>query len=142
MTLLELVVIVAIVGLLITVVVLPLVRFRQQQALQNSTNAVVAVLNDARTKTLAAVNNTAYSARIESDRIILFTGTTYSSSASTNETILFETPVTGTASFGTTAVSFARLTGIASTSGIITLSIPNGTTRTITISTSGTITRI
>lgn len=143
LSLIETVVIVAVVVLLIAVVVAPLNTFRKNQALQNSTNAVVAVLNDARTKTLAAVNNTTYSARIESDRIILFTGTTYTSGASTNETVMLETSVTGSWSLqgGGSAVSFTRLTGVTSQYGTITLTSSGGTTRTVTITANGTITR-
>ncbi|MBP6904563.1 MAG: type II secretion system protein [Candidatus Pacebacteria bacterium] len=139
---LELIVVVAVIGLLIAVVVIPLSSFRQQQALQNSTNAVVAVLQDARTKTLAAVGNTAYGVRIESDRIILFTGTTYSSGASTNEAVSLETPVSAAWSLGGgSTILFARLTGTASASGTITLSLPDGTSRIVTVTSSGTITR-
>ena len=145
-TLAETVVIIAIVALLVVVVGLPFLRFRQQQALQNTTNAVIAVLNEARTKTLAAVNNTTYSVRLESDRVILFSGTTYNSADSTNQITIYESPITAQWNLqptpGTTnVISFTRLTGATTNSGTITLSIPGGATRTVTIDLPGTITR-
>ena len=145
-TLVEILVIVAIIGILFAIVGLPFLKFRQQQALQNTTNAVVSVINEARTKTLAAVNSSVYSVRIQSDRVILFSGASYNSADTTNQTTLFETPITGTWSLqptpGTTdTITFVRLTGTTTNSGTITLSIPSGATRTVTISSLGTITR-
>ncbi len=139
----EVLIVSAIMGVLVAVVALPLISFRKHQALQNSTNAVVAVLTDARTKTLAALNNTSYGVRVESSRVILFTGTTYTSSASTNEVVLLETPVTASWSLqgGGSSIGFDRLTGITSQYGTITLALPDGTTRVVTIAASGSVTR-
>ncbi len=143
LTLAEIVIIIAIISILIGVVTLPLIKFRQRQALQNSTNAVVAVLNDARTKTLAGLDNTTYSVQIQSDKIILFTGTTYSSGSATNESYTIEEPVylNWSLNGAVSKVSFNRLTGATSEYGTITLILPDGTTRIITISSSGSITR-
>ena len=142
-TLIELIVVIAIIGVLIGVVVLPLVKFRQQQALQNSTNAIVAVLNDARTKTFAALNNTSYSVYLSSTAATLFTGTTYSSGTSTNEVYTLEFPVTASWSLqgAGNSILFDRLKGTTSQYGTITLSISGGATKTVTITALGTVTR-
>ncbi len=142
-TIAEIVIIIAIIGLLTTVIALPFSTFRQRQALQNSTNAVVAALNEARTRTLAAVGNTYYSVRIESAQVIVFVGSTYSSSTSTNEQIAIETPVTVSWSLqgGGSSITFDRLTGTTSQYGTLTLSLPNGSTKTVTVSSLGTILR-
>lgn len=143
-TLIEIVVVIAVIGTLIAVVSLPLMKFRQQQALQNSTNALISVLNDARAKTLAAVNNTAYGVLVEPTQATLFVGTTYDAGASTNEVVLFSTPVTATTislNGGGTAVIFERLTGSTGQYGVITLSLPDGASKTVSISSTGAIMR-
>lgn len=143
-TVLELLMVVAIVGVLAAIISLPFSKFRNAQALQNSTNAVVALLNSARTKTLAAVNNTSYSVRIESSRAILYTGTTYSASEQTNEIVTYESPVTLSSislNGGGSEVKFNRLKGTTSQYGTITLTLPDNQTRIITVSATGSVTR-
>jgi len=142
-TLIEILVVIAIVGVLIAVVALPLIKFRQQQSLQNTTNAIVAVLNDARAKTFAAVNNTSYGVALSSTGMTLFTGTGYAVETATNETYTFESPVTATWSLagGGNTISFDRLKGTTGQHGTITLQVPNGTMRTITITTLGSVIR-
>jgi len=143
-TLLELVLVVAIVAVLAAIISGPLIRFRNSQSLQNTTNAVVAVLSSARAKTLAGVNDSSYSARLLSDRVVLYVGTTYDSAAATNQITMFETPVTlGTVSLngGGVDVKFARLTGATTNHGTIILTLPDGQTRTITVTATGSVTR-
>ena len=142
-TLLELIVIVAIVGILLAVSIPALSRFRQQQALQHTTEGLLALLADARTKTLAALNDTSYGVYLESTQATLFVGTTYIPNTPTNETYEFETPATATWNLtpsGAT-ISFARLTGSPSSHGTIELSIPSGTTKTITITALGALSK-
>lgn len=143
MTVIEIGVIIVVVGLILAVVALPFATFRQRQSLQNSTNAVVAALNEARTKTLASVGNTYYSVRVESSQVVVFSGSSYISGAASNGVIAIESPVTATWSLqgGGSVVSFDRLKGTTSQYGTITLSLPNGSTKTVTISALGTILR-
>ncbi len=142
-TLLEMTIVLAIAVVLITIVTPPFIKFRQQQALQNTTNAIVSVLSDARAKTFAALNNTSYSVKIESNQATLFTGTSYSSSDPTNDVYPFETPTTVTWSLagGGSVISFDRLKGTTSQYGTITIQLPSGVTRVITITTLGTVAR-
>lgn len=142
-SLIEVLVVIAIVGVIIGIVTLPFMAFRQQQALQNSTNGLVAVLNDARTKTFAALNNTTYSVYLTSSAAILFTGTVYDSAAATNESYTFESPVTASWSLqgGGDTISFDRLKGSTSQYGTISLTLLGGATRTVTINALGTVVR-
>lgn len=143
-TLIELLIVIAIVGVLVTVTALPIVRFRQQQALQHTMNAVLTVLTEARAKTLAGTNNSLYSVQLESAQAILFTGTSYDSGALTNEVYAFEPPVTlGAVSLagGGTTITFDRLRGTTAQHGTLQLQLPDGTTRTITITATGTVAR-
>jgi prepilin-type N-terminal cleavage/methylation domain-containing protein len=141
-TLIEVVITSAIVVALVTVVAFPFLQFRKQQALQNTTNAVVSILNEARTKTLAAYNDTSYSVRLETSRAILFVGSTYDGSAVTNEYFEFESPIVLQSSSlqgGGTHISFDRLKGTTSQYGTITLAIPSGASKIITVSPTGSI---
>lgn len=142
-TLIEIIIVIAVIAVLISIIVIPLSNFRQKQALQNSTNSIVSILNDARTKTLAGLNNVPYSVYLENEKIILYSGTTYDSDASTNESYFFENPVTASWNLngGSNKISFNKLAGSTSDHGTITLSLPNGTTRIVTITSSGSIKR-
>ncbi|HWC57509.1 MAG TPA: type II secretion system protein [Candidatus Paceibacterota bacterium] len=142
-SLLEVVIALAIIGLLVSVVSVPFAKFRRTQALENSTNAVVAVLNDARTKTFGAYDDSAYSVHLDTTVATLFSGTTYAQGAAGNESAPYEYPVTATWSIqgGGSIISFNRLTGTTASYGTITLGLPDGTTRTVTIGALGTITR-
>ncbi len=143
LTVIELMVVVAIIALLVAVITVPFISFRKNQALQNTTNAVSAVLEDARTKTLAAVNNTSYGVHIDSDKTVLFSGATYDASATTNEVYFFEDPITASFALqgGGSNVRFSRLTGATGDYGTIILTIPGGSSHSVTISATGTIVR-
>jgi len=142
-TLVEVTVVVAIVALLAAIVSVPLINFRRQQALQNTTNGLVALLNEARTKTLGSYNNTTYSVHLASSDATLYTGASYTAGASSNQIFSFEYPVTATWSIagGGANISFDRLKGTTSQHGTITLSTSSGVTRTITITSLGTVSR-
>lgn len=143
-TIIELLVVLAIVVILMGIASLPIIRFRREQALQNTTNAVLTVINEARAKTLAGTENTNYSVRLESDRAILFRGSTYQSSTSTNQIFLYESPVvlgTVALSGGGSTITFDRLRGTTAHHGTLQLQLPSGTVRTITVTATGTVAR-
>ncbi|MCC7436639.1 prepilin-type N-terminal cleavage/methylation domain-containing protein [Candidatus Nomurabacteria bacterium] len=144
LSLIEIIMVVAVLGIILTISVPGFVNFRKNQSIQNTTNSVVSLLEEARARTLASYNNTFYSVRIESNRAILFTGGTYSSSSPTNKTVPFESPVvlqSISLSGGGSEIKFDRIKGTTSQYGTIVLQIPSGTSRTITINSGGVITR-
>lgn len=143
LTIIEALLVFGIIAVITVVVIVPFSTFRQRQSLQNSTNAIVSVLNEARTKTLAGVNNTYYSVRLESGQITLFAGGTYLSGANANQVTVLESPTTASWSLqgGGATISFDRLKGTTSQYGTITISLPNGTTKTVTVSSLGAIVR-
>lgn len=142
-TLIEILIVLAVIGLLIAVVALPLNQFRNNQALQNSTNSIISVLNDARAKTLAGLDNTNYSVAVFSNKLVLFKGQTYNSADSTNENYFFDTGITASWSLsgGGNIISFNRLEGSTSQSGTITIQLSSGLTQVVTISNLGTVSR-
>lgn len=141
----EIILVIAIIAILSTIIALPFSSFRQNQALQNTANTITATLEEARTKTIAGVNNSNYSVRFESSQIILFQGTTYSSSTSSNLYFPFETPITlgsVTLNGGGSQISFNRLTGTTNQYGTISLVLPSSTRSVvITVASTGTVSR-
>lgn len=143
-TLVEVLVVLGVVLLLTAIVVPSLARVRQQQALQNTTNGIIALITSARTKTLSGADNTVHSVKFETTRAIIFKGTTYMNGASDNQVYTYESPVvmsTPTLSGGGSVLMFDRLRGTTATHGTLQLQLPNGTTRTITVTETGSISR-
>ncbi len=140
----ELIMVIAVVAVLITLIVPSFISLRKNQALQNSTNSVVSLLQEARAKTLASYNNTFYSVYFGTNEAVLFTGGTYSSGNGTNKVVSYESPVTlQSTSFngGGSQVSFDRLKGTTSQHGTIVVGISGGSSKTITVSDAGVVSR-
>lgn len=143
-TAIEILLVVSILILIAIVTVPSFISFRNNQALQNTTNSIVSLLQEARTKTLGSYNNTFYSVYIDTESATLFTGGTYSSGDTTNKIVPYESPVvlqSVTLSGGGTKISFDRLKGTTSQGGTIIVGIPGGASKTISVSASGVISR-
>jgi Tfp pilus assembly protein FimT len=147
---LEIIIIVAIIVVISAIMIPSLSGFRNEQALKNTTIDVISLLNKARQNTLSSLNSTNYSVHFETTKAVLFTGMSYSPSSPTNEPIIFSPAVTIPASGGINIsgggsdISFERLTGnvingtISSTIVIKLVSDPTRT-KTITINKTGII---
>ncbi len=143
-SIIEILIVILVLGIIIAITAPSLMSFRKNQSIQNTTNAVVSVLQEARTKTLASYNNAFYSVYFDTESATLFTGAIYSSTDPNNEVILFESPVvlqSTTLVGGGSVVSFDRLKGTTSQSGTIVVGIPGGASKTITINASGVVSR-
>lgn len=143
-TAIELLIVIGIVVVIGVITVPSLVSFRKDQALQNTTNAVVSLLQEARTKTTASYNNTVYSVILDTTSATMFTGTTYSASEPTNKVVSYEAPIVRqsiTLNGGGSTVTFDRLKGTTAQHGTLVLGITGGASKTVTLSPSGVITR-
>lgn len=143
-TAIELLIVISIVVLIGIITVPSLVSFRKDQALQNTTNAVVSLLQEARAKTTASYNNMVYSVIVDTTSATMFTGTTYNALEPTNKVVSYETPVARqsiTLTGGGSTVTFDRLKGTTAQHGTLVLGITGGASKTITLSPSGVITR-
>lgn len=136
----------AILFLLIGVVVLPLVRNRQNQLLLESTDDVYSVLNTAQSNTWSSVNDQQYGVKIENDKVTMFTGNTYTQGAIGNQVTPLQSGVeiySGSILLngGATSIVFDRLTGGTNQYGTIKLRLVNDIlkTKTITIEKTGII---
>lgn len=141
-TLIEVLVSVAIVGLIATISVASFSTFEKKEALETDTGKVLALLAEARTQTLSAKDGAYFGVHFEATRAVLFKGGTYSAGSADNQAHPFDDEVTlasTTLSGGGSEVIFKRLTGATSQSGTITLASVRdaGTTRIITIAGTG-----
>ena len=121
----EVLVVVAIMGILATFVVIAYSKFNSMQALDKNMALVSSVLNQARSLTLASKDNTQYGVHFDADQIVLFAGSSYSESNPDNNAIALSVSVAVSASFlgGGSDVIFQRLTGETEQSGTVTLSL-------------------
>lgn len=115
-SIIEIIIVIAIIGIISSIVMLNLSSFRNEQALRNTTMDIVSFLNKARQKTLSSLNSTNYSVHFETNKAVLFTGSVYSSLDTTNESLIFSPsvaiPTSGGINIGGGSdVTFERLTG-------------------------------
>ncbi len=146
-SLIELLVVIAIIGILSAVMIPTLASFRGQQALKNTTEDLMSLLNVARSDTVGSLNSTNYSVYVDSTSATYFVGSVYTSNAPTNKKIVFNNaviiPVSGGLNLngGGNIVSFSRLSGDTSNYGTIILQLSSDANRskTITINKTGTV---
>lgn len=139
----EIIVVLAILGLLVSLSSAVFVSLRNDQALRVATEDIFLTLRTARTLTLAAKNDTAYGVAIDADKVTRFVGTTYTVGLSTNVEYSFPDGVTAVATLsnGGSTTIFARLTGEASATGTVMLtSSHTGATSSVTIGDTGILT--
>ena len=117
------IIVVIIIGILISLAIIgPLKEFRNRQVLASSTERVSAVLNEARSNTLVSKDDNSYGVHIESDKVVLFTGTTYVEAAVGNEEILLNKNVS-IINHPATDILFQRLSGKTDQSGNVELTL-------------------
>ena len=123
-TIVEILISVAIIGILSAIIVPNFSEFRREQALNNTTSDIISLLNKAKSDADSLTLSTDYSVHFESDRAVYFVGTSFTEPNSSNIEILFdpsvEIPASGGLNLngGGSDVTFTRLTG--STRGYVT----------------------
>lgn len=143
-TMLEALIALAILALLVTIILISLPRLNSRQALEKSVDTVVSVLDDARSRTLASIGGEQYGVYIDTSRVILFKGASYSSSNPDNAVVPLNNLV-ATRSIalngGGSEVVFERLTGNTGEYGTLEVYLLASTTefRTITINLTGVV---
>jgi len=141
-TLVEIVVVLAILVLIVVFSVSSFKLLNQSQALSKSADLVATTLREARSQTLASKSLSQYGVHFDPTQIVLFKGDLYSATATTN--LYF--PLNSSVSISNIALSggrveviYSRLTGDAPQTGTVTLSLVSNPSsiRTINISGSG-----
>lgn len=142
-TLIEILISIAIISVVVILFTSGFNSFRESAQLNEAHSAILSILRDARSRTLSGEKNTQYGVHFETNQIVLFSGSSYSSGSSLNE--IYALPSLARVSSinlgGSTDIIFARLTGSASANGTVIIeSVSNPLkTKTITILSSGNI---
>ncbi len=138
MTLVEIILVVAIVGMIAALGSVSFSTVTARQALDKNTDAVVAVLDQARSYTTSAKAATVYGVRLLSTGPVLFTGTTYNSSDTSNAPFVLD-PRLSISNISLNGagqdVIFNKLTGTTTQYGSFRVTLTNTPTsyRTVTI---------
>jgi len=124
-TVVELLIVIAVLGIIFLIVLPQFSKSRENQVLKNGVADILSSVNKARGNTLASLNSSEYGIHFQSDRVVIFKGTSFSSEDSNNEIINITTPANIsdiTLLGGVSDIYFHRLTGAPSTTGTITIS--------------------
>ncbi len=134
LTLIELVVVVAIVAVLSASLIPSLLNFRRTSILNTETQELVTVINRARMLAVSSKNDQQFGVHFETGKVTLFQGATYTAGATTNEVRNFNSAVTGatTINGGGSDVLFAKVTGATNQNATTTLLV-TGTTASTTV---------
>jgi Tfp pilus assembly protein FimT len=142
----ELLVVVSILIIISSILFPKLSKFRKQQVLENTTEDIVSLLNEARNNTISSKNSTTYGVHFLSDKATLFAGAAFSELPD-NKEINFDHYVSIPGSGGINLngggsdVVFERLTGDTEQYGTIVIRLVSDATkqRTVTINKIGII---
>lgn len=134
-TIIEILIVLSILIIIFIVALPTLNNFKDKQALSNSAENTVALLNDARSKTLAGEGGNNFSVYFEGTKATLSAGSTYVPGGPYFKEVVFENGVILSASNivlnGTTdTIVFTKLTGNTTNYGTITLALISDPTKT------------
>jgi prepilin-type N-terminal cleavage/methylation domain-containing protein len=142
-TALELLVVIAVLGIIFAIVIPQFSKTRELQVVKNTTSDILSSLNKAQSQTLASLNSSSYGVHLQSNKVIIFKGMVFSSNDPSNEIINILSPanISNVTLAGTSGSSgdvyFNRLSGTPNQTGTITVSSPSFS-KIITISATGT----
>ncbi len=141
-TIIELVVVLAIIGVIVAVVFPRFAQIRENQVLKNGVADVLSSIDKARGETLSSLNSSEYGVHFQSDKVVIFKGKVFSAGDANNETVSLTTPsaITNVTLGGISGASgdiyFNRLFGAPSATGTVTVATPSFS-KIITISATG-----
>lgn len=130
-TAIELMIVVLIFGVLTALAMPQFSNIKERQVLAGGVGEITSALEKAKSKTLASLESSEYGVHFQADKVVIFKGTSYSASASTNESKTILTPASITnVTFGGSSgssgdVYFDRLSGVPNTTGTITIGTTN-----------------
>ncbi len=126
LTLLEVIVAIAIILLVLGLMIFSLANFRRTQLLSGTTEQLIGLLNEARSRTISAVDGAQHGVHLTSNRAQLFQGAAYSG-GTIKQTLDLDSALTLTwflgGSAGVSDIIFQKLTGKTGQYGTTTLSL-------------------
>lgn len=134
-TITELLIVVAILGVLMSITIPSFTDFRRSSLLNTDTMGLVTLINKARVLSISAKNDDQYGVHLEGGKAVLFQGGTYSAGAITNEEQVFSAGLALSSIMvngGGSEILFEKVTGATSQNATTTLLII-GTTASTTI---------
>ncbi|OHA79281.1 MAG: hypothetical protein A2747_02460 [Candidatus Yonathbacteria bacterium RIFCSPHIGHO2_01_FULL_44_41] len=141
-TALELLMVIAILGILSAIILTPFKAFRNSKVLDTASEETLALLSEARGDTLSGKGGYQYGVHFEASQIVLYRGATYSAGDANNKAVVLDNAleVSSIALAGGGAdVLFDRLTGKTAQNGTAVIRVKSDTSkvRTITIEKTG-----
>lgn len=85
-TVAEILVSVTVLAIITVMVIIALGNFRTSQAMNDAEERIVTLFDEAKSKTIASENLSQYGIHLESNSVVLFSGATYVTAASSNKT--------------------------------------------------------
>jgi Tfp pilus assembly protein FimT len=143
-TTIEILIVLAVLGILFSVVTPQFSKIRENQVLKSAVQDVASSLHKARSQTLSSIDSSSYGVHLQADKVIIFKGDTFIEEDASNEEIAIIDPasisdVTLSGVSGSSGdIYFERLSGAPSESGTLTLTT-GSFSKTITISATGAV---
>ncbi len=122
-TFIEILVTVAIMGIIASIVTINFSNYNRRQVVKSATEDIISLANRARSKTLLSSGSSQYGIHIESSRVVLFKGTTFTEPSSDNTQITLNSTLSITGITSGTNVVWNRLSGDVSTGVSFTVGI-------------------
>jgi len=143
-TIVELLIVMAIMVVLVSISIAPLSHFRSTALIDQTKSDIISALTEARNLTLSSRDNTIYGVHFETSKVVMFKGSTYFALTPGNKVYELGDRVSITGinlSSGGAELTFRRLTGEASKTGTIVYRVnsDSGIIATTTILSSGII---
>ncbi|MBI5400651.1 MAG: prepilin-type N-terminal cleavage/methylation domain-containing protein [Candidatus Yonathbacteria bacterium] len=123
-TVFELLIVVAILGVLLATILPSLLNFRRYSILNTEAQELVTMINRARLLSVSSKNDQRFGMHFEAGKIVIFQGSTYSSGATTNEAHTFDRSLTLSSiviNGGGSELLFEKVTGATSQNATTTL---------------------
>ncbi|MBI2100190.1 MAG: prepilin-type N-terminal cleavage/methylation domain-containing protein [Candidatus Vogelbacteria bacterium] len=136
-SLIEVLIVGAILVIILKIVFNPFTAFRNQQALKGAVEEVLSTLQQARGQTIASTGDSQYGVHLAGTQVVLFTGSVYNAGSATNYVTTLSSLVNlGNISLagGGSDIIFQRLTGATSQTGSLVISLKSDASQTKTIS--------
>lgn len=134
-TALELLIVIAIMGVILATILPSFTNFRRSSLLNTESQELISIINRARILSISSKYDNQFGVHFESGKVVLFQGDTYSPGATTNEEHVFNTALTLSPiviNGGGSDLLFEKITGATSQNATITLLVI-GTTSSTTV---------
>lgn len=137
-TLIEFLIVIAILALVAGAILWSLNSFRSRQAVKNTRGEIISALALVRARSLNGLNDKAHGVNFNNEQMTIFSGTTFSAGAPDNQVISLPLVSLSLNLAGGESVVFDRLTGATTNTGTIVInSLSGNDTATVTILSTG-----